>query len=293
MRDATISNKFVWTEYILLLLILYSQRVDSLDYHCLKAALISDQPTFLPRGGGTNEATVLNFEGSFRDSTPPLPKASWKRVEEFFQDPRNRDLVLKGGANPTEQVVATQDLYALWKEQSSIVQSVAPSPPHDPIILISSTVSLLPGLSIAAKSWMGCKLLHNERTKLPIYEFTLIKDDYNPQGIKFMVWLFNQVTGNNDKSDNKATNTNRQTHGLSRIFMEPATDDSEGLVMHYFGFVKVSCTVPRRVLSFLPLSKAKAEEKVSNAIVKQLQREGIQSLKKFQSAFEEWLSNVK
>ena len=160
------------------------------------------------------------------------------------------------------------------------------------MILISSTVSILPGLSIAAKSWMGCKLLHHEKSRLPVYEFTLIKDDYKPEGVKFMVWLFNQVTGNsnNSNANDNMGNSNRQTHGLSRIYIEPATDGSQGLVMHYFGFVKVSCTVPRRVISLLPLSKAKAEQKVSTAIVKQLKSEGVQSLQKFQAAFEEWLS---
>jgi hypothetical protein len=37
------------------------------------------------------------------------------------------------------------------------------------------------------------------------------------------------------------------------------------------------------------MSKKKAQEKVSNAMVKQLEREGLASIQKFQGAFEDWL----
>jgi hypothetical protein len=268
--------------------------------------------------GGKKERAVFNFEGTFVHKTPPLPQTSLPHVLEFFQDSQHWQLVLKGGANPTRQVPATPELYQLWTEQSKIVQSVAPSG-QDPIVAITSTVPLLPGLSVDAVSYMGCKFLQNPKTLLPVYEFTLIKDEYIPRGIKPMVWIFSQVTGiksgknhidlmqgsNYDSSGSGEDASHRKTHGLSRIFMDSGggvVDDTiggsegtstagavEGLVMHYFGFVKVSCSIPHRVLGMLPFSKEKIEAKVGKAMAKQLEAEGVSSLDKFQAAFEAWV----
>jgi hypothetical protein len=224
--------------------------------------------------------TELEFEGSFRSNTHPLPNTSADRVIAFFRDPEHRDLVLKGGGNPTEQIPPTPELYEEWREQSRIVQSEPPAP-NDPILAISSKVPLLPGLSISAISYMGCKFLQNPSTLLPIYEFTLIKDEYAAQGSKPLVWIFNRMTG----GDGDAS---RKTHALSRVSMEPC-ESGTSIIMQYFGFVKVSCSVPRALIRILPLSKKKAQEKVSNAIVKQLEREGLASIQKFQGAFEDWL----
>ena len=108
MRGTRVSYNFC------LVLFLCFHCNDSLDYY---HSLSSHPSAIARRGGGTKEEVCLNFEGSFRDCTPTLPNASLKLVEQFFQDPQNRNLVLKGGANPTEQVVATNELYAKWKEQ--------------------------------------------------------------------------------------------------------------------------------------------------------------------------------
>lgn len=226
--------------------------------------------------------TELEFEGSFRSNTHPLPNTSADRVIAFFRDPDHRDLVLKGGGNPTEQIPPTPELYEEWRIQARIVQSEPPSP-NDPILAISSKVPLLPGLCISATSYMGCKFLQNPSTLLPIYEFTLIKDVYAAQGSKPLVWIFNRMTGVGGDGD-----SSRKTHALSRVSMEPC-ESGTSIIMQYSGFVKVSCSVPRALIGFLPMSKKKAQEKVSHAMVKQLEREGLASIQKFQGAFEEWL----
>ena len=226
--------------------------------------------------------TELEFEGSFKSSTHPLPNTSADRVIAFFRDPDHRDLVLKGGGNPTVQIPPTQELYDEWRVQSGIVQSEPPAR-NDPILAISSEVPLLPGLSISATSYMGCKFLQNPRTLLPIYEFTLIKDEYAAQGSKPLIWIFNRMTGVGGDGD-----SSRKTYALSRVSMEPC-ESGTSIIMQYFGFVKVSCSVSRALTRILPMSKKKAQEKVSNAMVKQLEREGLASIQKFQGAYFEWL----
>jgi hypothetical protein len=112
-----------------------------------------------------------------------------------------------------------------------------------------------------------------------MYEFTLIKEEYSPKGAKPMRWIFNQITGNQD-DDTAALTESRKTHGIARITMEPDAKTG-GIRLSYFGRVTVSCSIPRRMLKVLPLSKRKVEAKVSKSLVKQLEREGLQSVQKF------------
>jgi hypothetical protein len=251
----------------------------------LQATTVADLNDIIDNNNNNNmdvTKAVLHFEGAFTHDSDPLPNTSPRQIMDFFHDSEHRSLLLKGGDNPHKSISPTRELLEQWRSQAAIVNSISPTD-DDPILAISSTVSLLPGLSIQAVSVLGCKFLQNPTTLLPIYEFTLIKDDYNAEGARFMVWLFNQVTGNSNKDK---ANACRKTHALSRISMEHTLN---GMVMKYSGMVKVSCKIPRRLLSVLPLSKKKAESKVSKAIVKQLEKEGLRSIQKFQTALKEWL----
>jgi hypothetical protein len=239
-----------------------------------------------------HKTTHFIFEGEFHhatDTTLTLPASSSENLVSFFQDPKHRDLALKGGGNPIDPVPITPQLYEEWNTQSRIVQSTAPDTSNDRTILaIHSTVSLLPGLAIKAVSITGCKLLQHPVTSLPSYEFTLIKEDYHPEGVKPMVWIFNIVAGRTGAHPSDVQS--RNTHAISRISVERVADSKTGaLRLCYFGRVKVDCSLPRRLMKCLPLSKQKMEAKVSKSIVKQLEREGVQSVKKFRAALEDWL----
>jgi hypothetical protein len=235
-----------------------------------------------------HKTTQFIFEGEFYHATDTLPlPASSEDLVSFFQDPKHRDLALKGGGNPIDPVPVTPELYEEWNTQSRIVQSTAPDISNDRTILaIHSTVSLLPGLAIKAVSITGCKLLRHPVTSLPIYEFTLIKEGYSPEGVKPMVWIFNIVAGKNGAHPSDVQS--RNTHAISRMSVE-ADSKTGALRLCYFGRVKVDCNLPRRLMRVLPLSKQKMEAKVSKSIVKQLEREGVQSVKKFRAALEDWL----
>jgi hypothetical protein len=266
-------------------------KIENLSQGALKLSpsIASSEPERNPQDGH-HTTTELNFEGEFYHSTETtLPSVSVGQLLTFFQNPEHRDFLLKGGGKPTEPVPATPGLYEEWKNQARIVESAAPDDVKDPILAIHSTVSLLPGLSIQAVSYTGCKLLQHPVTSLPMYEFTLIKEEYSPKGAKPMRWIFNKIAGN--QGDDTATLTeSRKTHGLARITMEPDAKTG-GIRLCYFGRVKVSCSIPRRLLNTLPLSKRKVEAKVSKSIVKQLEREGLQSVQKFWTALENWRSD--
>jgi hypothetical protein len=252
-----------------------------------------------------SKAAELNFQGQFYHDaeTIPITEVSTHRLFSFFQNPVNRNLVLKGGGNPTEYIPATQDICETWGAQSRIVKSAPPTiaakdddDDTTSVLAIYSTVPLLPGLSIRAVSYTGCKLLAHPQTSLPMYEFTLIYETYSAVGTKPMVWIYNQLTGGGagvggntqqHRAVEEEAPSTCHTHALSRITMEP--DAESGMFrLCYFGMVQVSCSIPRRLLKILPFSQRKIEAKVSKAIVKQLKREGLQSIEKFRTALEIW-----
>ncbi|KAL3939607.1 MAG: hypothetical protein SGBAC_005701 [Bacillariaceae sp.] len=247
----------------------------------------------------------LTFGGEFEHSED-LPfsshdnrQLSLSRMGQFFQSETHRDLLFKGGDNPWEEIPVSSDLLDCWDDQAAIVQSQRPDRnAKNQILAIYSSVPLLPGLQIDAVSYTGVKLLHSPLTGLPMYEFTLIKEYYLPNGSKGMKWLFQTVAGNkkshglDDQSHLKdgrlyTASPGRQTHSLARVALQEDLS-SRTFRIHYFGRVMVSCRVPQRLLSLLPFSQTSVESRVSKSIVQQLQREGVTSLKKYQRTVEEW-----
>ncbi|CAJ1967598.1 unnamed protein product [Cylindrotheca closterium] len=248
----------------------------------------------------------LKFGGEF-EHTEELPfssqddrQLSLSRIGEFFQSAKHRDLLFKGGDNPWEEVPVSSDLLDVWDEAAKIVRSQRPDrSANNQIVAIYSTVPLLPGLKVDAVSYTGIKLLRSPLTGLPFYEFTLIKEYYLPNGSKGMKWLFQKVVGDkkhphglDDQCHIKdgrlyTASPGRQTHTLARVALQEDLS-SRTFRIHYFGNVLVSCCVPKRLLSLLPLSQKAFEARVSQSIVQQLQREGVTSLKKYQRAVEAW-----
>ena len=245
----------------------------------------------------SNALAELNFEGTFATkATTSLPTpANRQQLLTFFRD--HRHLFLKGGDNPTTQIPPTWELCEQWQMQSKNVPSITnpPTSPQDAVIVtVKSTVPIIPGLAIHAVSYLGCQLELNPKTLLPYYEFTLLREEYVPHGIRPMIWMFNSLTGganSNPHANANTKNNSRQTYGLCRVSMEPALEDHTKMAMHYFGFCKVSCRIPRRLLSILPVTPAKAQERVGAAIVQQLERECLQSIQKVQAVLERWLAD--
>jgi hypothetical protein len=245
----------------------------------------------------------LDFQGEFHytESFHQTEKACNEHVRHFFQKSNNRNLLIKGGDNPVERVPASAELYDTWEAQSRIVHSRIPdrTSDEDHILAVYTTVPLLPGLKIDAVSYTGVKLIQSPLTNLPIYEFTLIKEYYLPRGTRTMEWLFSRIAGNNQDGSEQyqyhikgrqqyVSSPSRKTHGLTRVSLE-SDATTRTFRIKYDGHVGVSCSVPRRVLRYLPISKHAVEAKVSKSIVKQLKREGMASFRKYQQAWEEWL----
>jgi hypothetical protein len=235
----------------------------------------------------------LIFEGEFEYQSDLLPMStlsSPQELAEFFMDPKNRDLVIKGGGNPCDSIPPSHELYESWKTNAQVVNSVPPNYQNEEILAVHSTVHLVPGLSIEAVSYTGCKVNMDPKSRLPFYEFTLVREDYNGIGRRPMVWMFNKITG---KSKPHGTDDNdhpgsSQTFALSRVTIQPDPNEN-GCRVHYYAHVKVASKLPNNLLRILPLPKRAVEDKVSHSIVAQMEREGVASINKFAKALGEWI----
>ena len=72
----------------------------------------------------------LVFEGTFEYESELLPlstTSSPNALHSFFLNPKNRDLVIKGGGNPIETIPPSQELYDAWTSQSQVVDSTPPN----------------------------------------------------------------------------------------------------------------------------------------------------------------------
>ena len=269
----------------------------------------------------------LVFEGEFNYQSDivqiPTTALSSPATDlfEFFSDPKNRDLVIKGGGNHCESVPLTPELHDEWTSQSKIVNSTPPNGNtngrNEEILAVHSEVPIVPGLSLRAVSYTGCKTMTEPTSALPYYEFTLLKESYQPVGKKAMTWIFDKVTGNKKKNrvqdkidgensegskannailgkksdievstgDGSSNGTSRKTYALSRVMLKPCPQDG-GCKICYYGHVRL--TLSKKFLHMLPLPTKVVQTKVNKSIRRQLESECTRSIQKFSGALNKW-----
>ena len=283
--------------------------------------------------GGPQDTEGLVFEGTFRCKSdlvpmpaPLAPPGAAGDLFEFFSDPGNRDLVLKGGGNRCERVPLTPELREEWISQSRIVRSTPPvgnaragagggHHRNEEVLAVYSEVPIAPGLSLRAVSYTGCKTMRDATTALPYYEFTLLKETYRPVGKKAMTWIFDRVMGSHGdriRRGGGAGVPGETGTDVRRAQPEPgggsergASGDDGGPKAYalsrvtleplpgdggckicYYGHVRLSLS--KRFLHMLPLPIGVVRSRVNRSIKRQLERECTRSIEKFQRALCEW-----
>lgn len=276
----------------------------------------------------TDEGLVFEGEFNYQSEIVPMPISAMSSpatdLFEFFSDPKNRDLVIKGGGNPCETIPLTPELQNEWTSQSKIVNSTPPNGNVDDqteeILAVHSEVPIVPGLSLRAVSYTGCKTMMEPTSALPYYEFTLLKESYQAVGKKAMTWIFDKVTGNKKKNISKEKNresrgeiqkgiaiggtmtgkkesvevttgdsSSRKTYALSRVMLKPCPQDG-GCKICYYGHVRL--TLSKRFLHMLPLPTKVVQAKVNKSIRKQLECECNRSMQKFTGALNRWNEQI-
>jgi len=230
------------------------------------------------------------------DPAPPPPAASKKTVYDFFILPDTPSLMLRGSKGNAVIEIDNPDPKVLeaYKLQCSIVNASAPTP-NDRIFDVTTSGVNFPGLEIKSQAIIGGKLisLKEERNgeEMPCFEFVLIQDSTYATGSRFLVWLFNKITGNSNNSDDdgkKDIETGSQTTtSLNRV--RAITADDGTIAFECNASLGVQMQFPALMMKLIPDGKDKSERRGSESLRKALETDVPVSLARLQDAYSQWL----
>lgn len=233
---------------------------------------------------------TLKFHGTKTFHTKPLPIDSIDTLQILFGSSSTlKDLakIAMGGSstdyeddnnNNNDKVTILPhpidpSLMDQWKMAT---KSVNATPPDDRGFICKVQTSGLnfSGLQVKTVANIGTQLLqlqHDDTDTNDTFqlEFTYIDDEQIVQGPKILVSIFNVLTGKKDSDDEAKKNKGQgqRVQSLSRL---STTVSNDTVVFHLDTCLDISIQFPTVLLKILPVSKEKAEEQGSEAIMKTL-----------------------
>jgi hypothetical protein len=236
------------------------------------------------------EETTLTLQGEITISSNPVLKVSDDELSEFFRTPSNRNLLITGGGErPCSEIEATLDILDDWKRQCLSLSACEPNE-NDSILSVVSPGIKFPGLKVESVAMVGVKFI--DERQAPRYEFVLLANDQKASGLAPAVWIFNKLTGKNDDddNDNDGKENNSKIKSLSTVtYQELVEEEDNGgntnIVFQTTSFLSIGIKFPKFLLKILPGDKKTIEERGGKSIIKTLDKDVVQSMKAFESAY--------
>lgn len=217
------------------------------------------------------------------EPVPPLP--SCLSIDDFIRD--NEMVVLRGSNNEVEEVSneIRQKYFSTWVERCKLARYSEPCD-NDIIYQVIKSGTKFPGLEIKSFMHMGCKLITSSESKsdYPELQFVLLDSKNVPEGSKFMVWIYNKLTGENQNEDEgegeKGTYT---SDALMRLTL--SCNDNDELIFHSSSMLNIYIEFPSVFVKLMPVSKCRAESLGSDAIGNALDIEGQHTLNSLEKVY--------
>jgi hypothetical protein len=291
----TSSKTMMWKEHgcTLLVLLCLLVRVASSLVHQKHDVAFARRPATLPRLNLSTEVeektvlpTTLTFRGELTLNSNPGKAVDIEKIIEFFQNPEHRNLlVTAGGSRPASELSVTGELFNEWKKAASKVGATAPVGGAGEALLIVETGGIrFPGLTVISNAILGSKTFVLNHT--PMYEFVLIKDEQSVEGLPPVVWIYKQLTG----SGNKESASETSARSLRKVTVD-VDEAGKELKFKSVSSLEVAIKIPSLLLRILPVSKEKAEEQGSAAVLKAVEVDASKGIAKFKEAYDAWVSN--
>ena len=127
---------------------------------------------------------------------------------------------------------------------------------------------------------------------LPAYEFVLIQDTTYATGSRFLVWLFNKVTGNaskkddDKKEDSSGSQTTRSLNTIRAVALE-----NGNVAFECNASLGVQIQFPSIVMKMIPDGKEKSEKIGSESLKKALEDDVPTALEGFLETYLQWLES--
>jgi hypothetical protein len=233
--------------------------------------------------------TTLHFKGNKVFKTDPIPIKADNIETLFVSNLKDiRKLLLSGSGNNKAEILSEEESSKLmneWKKQTVKVRALTPDaeehPELDVICRVNTSGINFVGLEVKSDALIGTKLVLNENSS-PEIQLVFIKDSQYAEGPKILVWIFNKLTGKDDKKGK--TEKEQMVTSFSKFY---ATSSNEGdeISLVIETSLDIAVQFPKFLLKILPVSKEKAEEQGSNSILKTLDKDTGASLKRIEEYF--------
>jgi hypothetical protein len=229
------------------------------------------------------KTTKLTFLANFTADSNPVPAASPEKVLKYFQNPKHLSF---GASMPSSRVNPTPELVEQWTRACHAMGANPPNLEKDMILSVRTGGISIPGLAIEWSAYIGATLILQPDTRLPAFEFVLIKDENSARGVRPLMWVYEKVMGSKNGGEAGSKST-RETLFLSRIAMKPTQEKGE-FVFNCEGSMEIKCEVPNVMLKATRVNKAKSETRMSKLIGNQIEKDMEKAMKYWQETYTQW-----
>jgi hypothetical protein len=228
--------------------------------------------------------TKLTFVANFTADSSSVPAASPEKVLEYFQNPKHLSF---GASMPSSQVDSTPELVDQWTRACHAMGANPPNLEKDMIISVRTGGISIPGLAVEWSAYIGAKLILQSDTRLPAFEFVLIKDESSARGVRPLLWIYEKVMGGKSGGGAGSKSTSRETSFFSRIAMKPTQEEGD-FIFNCNGFMEIKCEVPNVVLKATRGNKEKSEARMSKLIGNQIEKDMEKAMNYWQETYTQW-----
>ena len=244
-----------------------------------------------------SKKTTLCFQAERKFESEKVPASSLS-LNEFFH--QHKSVLLTGRNNQLVECnnETYRKFYDVWVEKSKMANFTEPN--HQPntcwMYHVINSGTEFPGLKITSEMIMGCQLLESEggNDDFPEYQFVLLDSQNKASGSKWMVWIYNQLTGEGDKEDTNSNNEEEErgknsSNALMRFYVSAEDDDTNTILFHSNSNLQIDIEFPNIMVKLMPVSKRRAEKLGSDSVGNALDKEGKHTLNAFQEAYKSWI----
>lgn len=226
------------------------------------------------------EEASLILQGDISTQSKSLPVVCEERLCKFFQTPSFRNLLVSGGGQrPVEYLPLTETLFQDWTQKCKVLGASPPSK-DDSILAVESKGIQFPGLKVKSTATVGVKYVEDPGKASPRHEFVLLGTQEEAKGLPPVVWIYNKLTGGNKRNEGSGDSSRAQS--LSTVSYET---NNGNVVFRTKAFLRIGISFPKVLLKILPGDKATIEEKASSSVQKTLEKDCVQSMKAYESAY--------
>lgn len=226
----------------------------------------------------------LNFRCSRTFHTKTLPMDSLETLRNLF-DESFEDLakIALGGSGVDNVVIIpmTESMMENWTNAAKNVHASQPTK-HGFICKVNTGGFNFSGLKVTSIANIGAQLVRNDDVTQTCLEFTYIDDEQIVEGPRFLVNIFNALTAADSKNVDEDEKRGQSVQSLSRLYV---TVSNETVVFHVDTSLDISITFASILLKILPVSKEKAEEQGSQAVMKTLVKDTEAMIQKLESFY--------